>query len=230
MTKNCSCDNPNMCINNGYYHIEEEDKNYFKECKKYKEFISAKIFNEKIKTLLPKNFWNKKLDNYYPKTNLQEKALNISQQYINKKLWKKGMNIIISGGYGVGKSHILCAIAKEIIKNNDKVFFISAPNLLGTIEEINNNFKNAAESDIVFIDDLANELNNNYIMQKIFQMINHLYEQEKSLIFSTNYSLKHFQNQIGERCWDRLNEKTKYIRIDGESYRKKLNNVEEIFA
>ncbi len=76
--------------------------------------------------------------------------------------------------------------------------------------------------DLLVIDDLSNETENKMTTDKIFELINHRYEQGAGTIITSNLNLTDFDSTVGARIFSRLGERTAIMRLEGVgSYREK---------
>ena len=80
--------------------------------------------------------------------------------------------------------------------------------------------------DFLFIDDFGTEKvtkgsEDIWMQEKVFEVINTRYIEQKPIIFTANYSLKELIEDRGmaKRTVDRIMEMCEVIRLDGKSYR-----------
>lgn len=151
---------------------------------------------------------------------------------------KRGTGIIFYGPYGVGKTHLACSIANELIKMQKSVVFGSTIKLFGIIKKSYNNEIQENESkiisefincDVLIIDDLGKEKPSEWVLEKLYYIINERYEHNKPIIITTNFT----ENQlidiftVGknkssiEAIMSRLNEICLTVKILDNDYRYK---------
>ena len=82
--------------------------------------------------------------------------------------------------------------------------------------------------DFLFIDDFGTEMvtrNNEdlWLQEKIFDIINNRYNNNKPIIFTSNYSLLEMLDKRGlaDKTVDRINEMCEIMKLEGRSYRQK---------
>lgn len=223
----CPCKDPSTCKLGGYIL---QENGTVRMCEKYFKWIKNQNLLKKLRITLPKQFWDKKFSNFETYNESLEKALLDSKKYAAKKLWQKGINLFFLGGYGRGKTHLAASIARHAINSNESVVFITAPQLGGEFKEVIEKFNKLKDVELLIIDDLAGELDNSFLSQEFFSLINYRYEANKGIILTSNLSKKTLEKEtIGPRSWDRLQEKSEFIEIETpESYRKKKRNLLDI--
>ena len=89
--------------------------------------------------------------------------------------------------------------------------------------------------DFLFIDDFGTELvtkNNEdlWLQEKVFEVINKRYNNNKPIIFTSNYSLRQLIEERGlaDKTIDRINEMCEVMKLEGTSYRRKVKEEREV--
>ena len=104
----------------------------------------------------------------------------VAQDFI-KEFKKKKKGIIFVGKNGTGKTHISIAIANELRKQNIPIIFGTLTDL---VEKYSENYKNHTEVeltrlygkvDLLIIDDLGVEYMNDWLLSKLFVIVNPSY-------------------------------------------------------
>ena len=115
---------------------------------------------------------------------------------------RKGL--ILVGNNGVGKTHLACSIANELIKNGIPIIYGTLINLLAELKNSYDADNNISEIEIIklyekvdllIIDDLGKEKPSEWGLEKLFTIINSRYENNLPVIITTNYN----QNSLAER-------------------------------
>lgn len=189
---------------------------------------------------LGERFFEKTFKTYNVNAN-NIKAFETAKRFIShfSVAQTKGTGIIFYGPYGVGKTHLACSIANELIKMQKSVIFGSTIKLFGIIKKSYNNDISEDESkiiskfincDVLIIDDLGKEKSSEWVLEKLYYIINERYEHNKPIIITTNFS----ENQlidiftVGknkssiEAIISRLNEICLKVEIFDEDYRCKI--------
>lgn len=127
-------------------------------------------------------------------------AFIICEDYADrfKEIKGKGIGLLIYGSYGAGKTHLAAAVTHSLIKQNQKVIFGTLISLLGKIKaSYNDEYTKENENtiinkylncDLLVIDDLGKEKTTDWMMEKLYYIINSRYEGLKPIIITSNYS------------------------------------------
>ncbi len=117
-------------------------------------------------------------------------------------------NLLLMGGTGLGKTHLSTAVAKRVIENGFDVVYESAQNLLADFEF--DRFKSRGDDplrsdkylscDLLLLDDLGTEMQTQFTLSTLYNLLNTRLNRGKSTLISTNLS----QNEIRARYDDRI--------------------------
>lgn len=193
-------------LENNNKSSEEEILNYFKELSKYVKIVDEKTGEERY--LLEKQYNKftipeKSVLKYYlngintegqlkEKVNIYPFNYNISQKQAVENVNKSNISVI-KGPPGTGKIHISMAICNELLKNNVPIIFGTLTQL---VEKYAICYRNHTESeltklytkvDLLVIDDLGVEPMNDWLLSKLFTIINERILNELPYIITTNY-------------------------------------------
>lgn len=154
---------------------------------------------------------------------------------VSSKVLEEGYGIYIYGDSGTGKTHLTACMVNELVKQHRPVLFT---NFFEISQIIRGTFKSSkiseidmvekiANIDFLFLDDLGTEKvtkngEDNWLQEKIFEILNKRYNNKKPTIFTSNYSLEELINNRGvmEKTVDRILEMSSVIlKIEGESNR-----------
>lgn len=189
-------------------------------------FEGSSIMNRSLQTATFKN--------YQPPNNHLQEVKSKLMKYANEFDKDKSSNLLFSGGYGVGKSHLAISITKEVMNKGYTGLFLSVPKLLTKIKETysgNNKFSeadilNLVESvDLFVLDDLGTEYTNqrnktdNWTHTKLFEVLDS--RSGKPTIFTTNLESDQLENKLNERNFSRILDGTEIIKMDGPDFRRR---------
>lgn len=129
-----------------------------------------------------------------------ENAKKYTSKIINEKTTK---GLFITGTYGVGKTYLASCIANELIKNKNTVLFGTLIQLLDFIKDTykdneisDKEYLNLYSSvDLLIIDDLGKEKPTDWVLEKLFLIVNNRYNNYLPIVITTNYN----RNQLRER-------------------------------
>ena len=200
---------------------------------------------------IPARFQNKTFDNYEPYeenkkiyNNIKEYADNFDRHY------KEGNWLIMSGDYGLGKTHLALATARKAVKTFAKEYLKKHPHTLTYIgdskiqflssSEMIQNIRDSYDSDnineqelmsgykntpLIIIDDLGTEKASEWQKEKMYMILDYRYRQLKPTIITTNLGSGELKEQVSLRVMERMIEASndgKYLyKFRGKSYRRK---------
>jgi len=206
---------------------EETRQAALKELEQAKENQRARWYQE---CGIPALFVDKTFENF--NRELQPKAYDIIKGYDGEK----SILLLSPDLYGVGKTHLVCALVNHTLKTREPasfspnsytvwrrplpVFFITEPKLLARIRATFNRaegqggetdediYRRLLSYDLLIIDDVGKVRPRDYsFLQSVyFRMIDDRYTNEAPIILTTNLSLSELEAHIGGACADRLRE------------------------
>ena len=138
-------------------------------------------------------------------------------------------NLYFYGTVGSGKSFLSGCIAKKLLEEGHSVIYFSAAALFDFFYKYAFDYKNRESSedvyqdiyncDLLIIDDLGSEITNNFINSKLFTCLNERYLRKKSIIISTNLSLKELRKRYSERIFSRISGNFTFCHMTGPDIR-----------
>lgn len=163
---------PPVCMECGYRSVKKKEATTAKNLYESSLIKKAKDYFLNGSVLTDRKSLHKKIGNYYPSNQESTKAKNISMEFCEKTLLGEIHHLILTGGVGVGKSHLAIGCLNEIlVKSNysKKVLFVSYRELLEQLkfamndEEARKAITGVAMSeikaaDVVVLDDIGAEL------------------------------------------------------------------------
>lgn len=125
----------------------------------------------------------------------------------------QGRGIWFVGDVGTGKTTLAMLVSKAAVEAGRTVAVYSLPRLLNVL-------RNAIESeegtlklvdelsavDLLHLDDLGAEMRNEWVIEQLYSIINARYEDERSLVVTTNLDPEDVTDQLGPRIVSRLRE------------------------
>ena len=205
------------------------------------------------KSGIPILFKNKTFDNF--ESSYQKRAFNICRNYaagltVDNCRGYYSLVLISEKMWGVGKTHLVCAIAKEVIKKCKgerwaaPVRFITEPDLYQRIqatydpkyapvrlENEDSILRALTHAPLLILDDVGKEerTDKRFIQRILFSIIDGRYRNMLPLIMTTNLNSNALREHLGgegenEASFDRLLEmcRGKFTMLSGDSYRRKM--------
>ena len=122
-------------------------------------------------------------------------------------------NLLFMGSTGLGKTHMSTSVAKVVIEKGYSAVYVSSQNMISDFASLRYGMGNAEEDektgayfdcDLLIIDDLGTELQNQFSVSVIYNVINSRLCNDRAMIISTNLSPEELKNIYAERITSRL--------------------------
>jgi DNA replication protein DnaC len=140
-----------------------------------------------------------------------------------------GRGLWFYGGVGTGKTTLAMLVSRAAIDLGRSVAIYSLPRLLA---EIRATFETDSEGsyvgfldrltavDLLHVDDVGAERTSDWVMEQLYSIVNARYEDERSVIITTNLERDELAEQIRERTVSRLEEMCTLVPLYGEDARR----------
>jgi len=154
--------------------------------------------------------------------NSLEWAFNRARQYAGSlKGW-----LLITGGYGCGKTHLAAAIANFAVGMGVPTLFLTVPDLLDTLRfaydseetSFEQRFEEIRNAPLLVLDDFGTQNATAWAQEKLFQVVNFRYINRLPLVVTTNLALDEIEARIRSRLADP--ELVSVVRIQAPDYRR----------
>lgn len=243
------CDTPRMCMGLNRMvrcickcQAEERDRERELDRQKEKQRIVDKI---KRTSLLGDKYKDVSFDNTDTSNKDFHKIYSRCKKYceVAEQVLDKGIGIYLFGNKGTGKSRLTACMANELMNNYYTVLYTNFSEIskyirgtFGKSSETEYEFLERLSSiDFLFIDDFGTELvtkndQDLWLQEKVFEVINKRYNNNKPIIFTSNYSLRELIEDRGlaDKTIDRINEMCEVMKLEGNSYRRKVKEEREV--
>jgi DNA replication protein DnaC len=183
---------------------------------------------------IPKRYAHCTLDTFREKSVVLKNAKKRVQEFVD--LWPNtpdGKGLLLTGGCGVGKTHLAVAALIEII-NGGKPGRVLFSNFQDLIQEIQASFdtdhvptksellRPLLEADLLVLDELGSQKPTTFVQDILYYVINSRYNAELTTIFTTNYydrsndaKEETLEQRIGTRLRSRLAEMADRVDFTG---------------
>ncbi len=146
-----------------------------------------------------------------PRT-VMEKTLNSCRRYARNFTMEAG-NLLLSGGTGLGKTHLALAIGAAVGEQGYSVCYETAASLFGKLEkakftpseENSREAEKLEKCDLLIIDDLGTELPGQFVTAALYSLLNTRLLAKKPMIITTNLNVdeaaERYSGQIASRLY-----------------------------
>ena len=136
-------------------------------------------------------------------------------------------NLYLSGGTGLGKTHLSLAIANEVLQKGYNVIYDSAINLMhkldqeqfGRAKEKSDTLPALLECDLLILDDFGTEFDTAFSRSMLYTIINSRVNAHKPMIVNTNLTPSEMKERYGDRIASRLSASSQILPFYGEDIR-----------
>ena len=186
------------------------------KCEILKE-TKSKMNNSGLGDLLE----TKTFDNYIVKDGFQKAIKDTSIGYTREFLKGNKYSLAILGQSGMGKTHIMTAVARQLINQNINVKYYIADEIIQTLqsckyneEDYNREFSKIANVGVLLIDDLFKSSIQNYYnkeaidmndLREIFKVINYRYNKKLPILLNSEIHFERFRD-LDQAIIGRINE------------------------
>ena len=143
--------------------------------------------------------------------------------------WDGRQSMILGGRYGVGKTGLLAASVNALSPDwhttNHSMLFRTTPKLF---DELRAGFDDGSFAallrrcqnvTLLILDDLGAEKPTDWVLERLYAIVNHRYEHEMPIWATTNLTVPQLTAAIGERVWSRLQEGAFMLAATGRNLR-----------
>jgi DNA replication protein DnaC len=125
-----------------------------------------------------------------------------------------GQGLWFMGDVGTGKTTLAMIVSKAALDSGNSVAIYSVPRLLAEIRDTYDAdpgersymdfFRRLVAVDLLHLEDLGAEKRSDWVLEQLYSLVNERYEQERSILVTTNLGLEDLEQQIGPRTVSRL--------------------------
>ena len=126
----------------------------------------------------------------------------------------EGRGLWFMGDIGTGKTTLAMLVSKAALDAGRSVAIYSVPHLLAEIRDTYDAesgersymdfFGRLVAVDLLHLEDLGAERRTDWVLEQLYSLINQRYEDQRSVLVTTNLGLEELERQIGARTVSRL--------------------------
>ena len=167
----------------------------------------------KLEARLPQRYRDVAFDRF-PVTEMPPPVVSEVRRFtreIDKRL-DEGRGLWFVGDVGTGKTTLAMLVSKAAIAAGRSCAIYSLPRLLNLLREATFSdddtkidlLDRLSQVDLLHLDDVGAENSSEWVLEQLYSIINARYEDERSLVITTNLSPEELGEQIGERTVSRV--------------------------
>jgi DNA replication protein DnaC len=171
-----------------------------------------------------------------PVTEIAEPVVRSVRRYVSEvnERMDAGDGLWLEGDVGTGKTTLAMLVSRAALDAGRSVAIYSLPRLLSEIRATYDAdsegsyvdfIDRLARVDLLHIDDLGAERSNPWVLEQLYAIVNARYEDERSILITTNLPLDELAEQVTERTVSRLKEMCDVLPLYGADARARLRSA-----
>lgn len=184
------------------------------DCGKWEQLQRAARY---VAAQIPPRFRNKHLDTYEARRGetAQLEVKSSAKSYAMGFHAREHKGLLLRGSTGVGKTHIAVGILMEVLDRNVSGLYCNVTDLLSRLRDTYNQGRTDTEADILeeldrvdllVLDDLGAEKATEWVLDRLYLVVNRRYENARPIIVTTNCDDAGLRERVGPRIVSRLYE------------------------
>jgi DNA replication protein DnaC len=218
-----------VCDGSGLVYDEESNTAYDCRCRRQ---IIAQRKARSLSAVIPRRYRDAAFDRY-PVTEIHPPVVTATRRFadgIDKHL-DAGRGLWFTGPVGTGKTTLAMLVSKAAIDVGRSVAIYSLPRLLNEIRDTHRAERShvdlldrLAAVDLLHIDDVGAERTTDWVLEELYSIVNARYEDQRSMVITTNLGHDALAEQISNRTVSRLTEMCDMLPLLGDDQRMALRS------
>ena len=165
-----------------------------------------------------------------PLTEMPAATVQVVRTYLRNldQRLDEGRGLWLYGDVGTGKTTLAMLVSKTALQAGRSVAIYSLPRLLAEIRDTYEEgsrlsytglLDRLASVDLLHVDDVGTEKTSPWVLEQLYAIVNARYEDERSIIITTNLERDELAGQINERTVSRLEEMCEVLPLWGADAR-----------
>jgi DNA replication protein DnaC len=168
-----------------------------------------------VSSVIPRKYRGVSFDRA-PVPDLDPRVVRPVRRFVDEigKQLAAGRGLWFMGDVGTGKTTLAMLVSKAALDNGRSVAIYSVPRLLAKIRATYDAdpgessymefFERLVTVDLLHLEDLGAEKRSDWVLEQLYSLVNERYEEERSILVTTNLGLEELEAQIGPRTVSRL--------------------------
>jgi DNA replication protein DnaC len=166
-----------------------------------------------------------------PVTEMPAATVQVVRTYLRNldQRLDEGRGLWLYGDVGTGKTTLAMLVSKTALEAGRSVAIYSLPRLLAEIRDTYEEgsrhsytglLDRLAEVDLLHVDDVGTEKTSPWVLEQLYAIVNARYEEQRSIVLTTNLDREALAEQINPRTVSRLEEMCEELPLFGADHRK----------
>ncbi len=222
----------NVCDGTGF--VVDEATNSASDCRCRAQRVS-RARSRSLSGVIPRRYRGVSFDRP-PVTEIAAPVTMAVRRYVGRidEQLDAGRGLWFFGSVGTGKTTLAMLVARHAIEAGRSVAIYSLPRLLAQIrttfdDDRGNSYVELLDRltavDLLQIDDVGAEKTSPWVLEQLYAIVNARYEDERSIVITTNLERDALAEQINERTVSRLEEMCEVLPLWGADARQQRPEV-----
>ncbi|HEV7807309.1 MAG TPA: ATP-binding protein [Solirubrobacteraceae bacterium] len=229
MTETCSF---KLCDGSGF--VIDDATNTARDCRCRPQRV-ARARAQSLSGVIPRKYRGVSFDRP-PVTEIAPAITSAVRRYVNRidDNIDAGRGLWLCGSVGTGKTTLAMLASRHALEAGRGVAIYSLPRLLAQIrttfdDDRGNSYVDLLDRltavDLLHVDDVGAEKTSPWVLEQLYAIVNARYEDERSIIITTNLERDELATQINERTVSRLEEMCEVLPLWGVDARRPSYDV-----
>ncbi len=199
-----------LCEGNGFI-LRDDDQAVPCDCR---EGLIGRGASRGMGTGIPKKFQGVSF-NRKPVCDLDPFVLREVRTFVERieDNLRAGRGLWFAGDIGAGKTSLAMLVSQEAERSGHSVAVYSIPTLLAEIKNTYDReagdsylslFRKLCSVDLLHLDDLGAEKRTDWVLEQLYSIVNERWQNQRSIVATTNFNRETLREQIGWRTVSRL--------------------------
>jgi DNA replication protein DnaC len=217
-----------LCDGSGFLYDDATNTAYDCRCRPQRV---AQAKARSLSAVIPRRYRDGSFDRA-PVVDIEPRAVvKETQKFVDRidENLDAGRGLWFVGPTGTGKTTLAMLVSQAALKRGRSVAIYSLPRLLNEIRDTHRAERShvdlldrLTEIDLLHVDDVGAERTTDWVLEELYSIVNARYEDQRSMVITTNLDHDQLSTQISERTVSRLTEMCMQLPLHGHDRRMEL--------